>query len=124
MVETVRSSLGKDKISERRVCRVLIQPRSAQQYIPVRRSDEDRLTTLVIELACQYGTYGYRIITGMIRLSGWKVSHKRVARVWCQAGLKVPRRQPKHRKLWLNDGSCIRLRPTHPYHVRSYDLIS
>jgi transposase InsO family protein len=70
------------------------------RYVPVRCSDENRLTTLVIDLACQYGTYGYRIITGMIRLSGWKVNHKRVERIWRQAGLKVPKRQPKRRRIW------------------------
>ncbi|MBU1880637.1 IS3 family transposase [bacterium] len=123
-VLAVRRSLGEDKISERRVCQVLDQPRMTQRYVPVRCRDEDRLTTLVIDLACQYGTYGYRIITGMIRLSGWKVNHKRVERIWRQAGLKVPKRQPKRRRLWDNDGSCIRLRPAHPNHVWSYDFVS
>ena len=120
----VRRSLGEEKVSERRVCQVLDQPRMTQRYVPVRCRDEDRLTTLVIDLACQYGTYGYRIITGMIRLAGWKVNHKRVERIWRQAGLKVPKRQPKRRRLWQNDGSCIRLRPAHAKHVWSYDFVS
>ncbi len=124
MVAAIRRSLGEQVVSERRVCRVLAQPRTTQRYIPVRQPDEDRLTALVISLACQYGFYGYRIITGLIRLAGWKVNHKRVERIWRQAGLKVPKKQPKRRRLWLNDGSCIRLRPEHQNHVWSYDFVS
>ncbi len=90
----------------------------------MRRADEGPLTALVIALACQYGVYGYRIIWGMIRLTGWMVNHKRVERIWRQAGLKVPRKQPKRRRLWRHDGSCIRLRPEHPNHVWSYDFVS
>lgn len=55
---------------------------------------------------------------------GWKVNHKRVERIWRQEGLKVPQRQPKRRRLWLNDGSCIRLRPEYPNHVWSYDFVA
>ena len=119
----VRRSLGEDRVSERRVCRVLLQSRRMQRYAPLRRADEDALEGLVISLAGQYGEYGYRIITGMIRLTGWKVNHKRVERIWRKAGLKVPKKQPKRRRLWLNDGSCIRLRPEHVNHVWSYDFV-
>jgi len=51
------------------------------------------------------------------------VNHKRVERIWKEEGLKVPKKQPKRRRLWLNDGSCIRLRPTHRDHVWSYDFV-
>jgi transposase InsO family protein len=94
-----------------------------QRYAPLRRADEGALEGLVISLAGQYGEYGYRIITGMIRLTGWIVNHKRVERIWRKAGLKVPKKQPKRRRLWLNDGSCIRLRPEHVNHVWSYDFV-
>ena len=57
-------------------------------------------------------------------IEGWEVNHKRVERIWRQEGLKVPRRQPKRGRLWLNDGSCIRLRPLHKNHVWSYDFVS
>lgn len=60
----------------------------------------------------------------MLRNEGWRVNHKRVERLWRQEGLKVPRKQPKRRRLWLNDGSCIRLPPTHPNHVWSYDFVA
>jgi len=70
-----------------------------------------RLVARIIELAAQYGRYGYRRITAMLRQEGWQVNHKRVERIWREEGLKVPQKQPKRRRLWLNDGSCITLRP-------------
>jgi len=85
--------------------------------------DEPPLVKRMIELATQYGRYGYRRITALLRREGWKVNHKRVERLWRREGLKVPVRQPKRKRLWLNDGSCIRLRPTHKDHVWSYDFV-
>ena len=85
--------------------------------------DEPRLVTRIVELATQYGRYGYRRITALLRGEGWRVNHKRVERLWRQEGLKVPQRQPKRRRLWLNDGSCVRLRPAHREHVWSYDFV-
>lgn len=78
----------------------------------------------MIELATQYGRYGYRRITIMLRREGWRVNHKRVERLWRQEGLKVPAKKPKRRRLWLNDGSCVRLRPQHRDHVWSYDFVN
>jgi transposase InsO family protein len=71
----------------------------------------------------RYGRYGYRRITAMLRSEGWTVNAKRVERIWRREGLKVPQKQPKRGRLWLNDGSCIRLRPEHPNHVWSYDFV-
>ena len=85
--------------------------------------DEVLLTDRIIELAMDYGRYGYRRITALLQMEGWKVNHKRVERIWRTEGLKVPQRQPKRRRLWFNDGSCIRLRPEHPDHVWSYDFV-
>ena len=61
-------------------------------------------------------------MTALLRAEGWVVNHKRVERIWREEGLRVPRRQPKRARLWLNDGSCVRLRPTHPGSVWSYDF--
>ncbi len=74
-------------------------------------------------MASEYGRYGYRRITALLRHDGWRVNHKRVERLWRQEGLKVPRKQPKRGRLWLNDGSCVRLRPERKNHVWSYDLM-
>jgi putative transposase len=84
---------------------------------------EARLRERIIELATQYGRYGYRRITALLREEEWQVNHKRVERIWRQEGLKVPKKQPKRRRLWLNDGSCIRLRPQFKDHVWSYDFM-
>ena len=77
----------------------------------------------IIELSTEYGRYGYRRITALLQREGWKVNHKRVERIWRGEGLKVPQKQPKRGRLWLNDGSCIRLRPQHKDHVWSYDFM-
>jgi putative transposase len=88
------------------------------------RNDEDALTRAVIALATQYGRYGYRRVTVELGKAGWAVGKDRVERIWRREGLKVPRRQPKRARLWLNDGSCVRLRPERPNHVWSYDFVS
>ena len=87
------------------------------------RDDEDRLTQAILDLATEYGRYGYRRITALLKTQGWHVNAKRVQRIWRQAGLKVPQKQPKRARLWLNDGSCLRLRPAHRNHVWSYDFV-
>ena len=111
------------KLSERRVCRVLGQHRSTQRRRPQGRADEERLVADMIELARQYGRYGYRRIAALLRDAGWQVNDKRVERLWRQEGLKVPARHPKKGRLWLNDGSCVRLRPEYRNHVWSYDFV-
>jgi len=111
------------EVSERRACRVLNQARSTQRHRAKVRSDEPRLVQRMIELANAYGRYGYRRITALLRHEGWRVNHKRIERLWRQAGLKVPRRQPKRGRLWLNDGSCVRHRPEHRDHVWAYDFV-
>ncbi len=110
-------------VSERFACRVLGQPRTTQRKVPRTADDEVALTRDIIALARQYGRYGYRRITALLRDAGWLVNKKRVERIWRQEGLKVPQRQPKRGRLWLNDGSCIRLQPERPNHVWAYDFV-
>jgi len=117
----VRQRLG---VGERRACRVLGQPRTTQRRIRKVRPDEVALMGNVVRLVSRFGRYGYRQVTHLLRIEGWSVNHKLVERIWCQEGLKVPKRQPKRGRLWLNDGSCIRLRPLHENHVWSYDFVS
>lgn len=74
-------------------------------------------------MASQYGRYGYKRIGALLKTEGWHVNHKRIARIWRREGLKVPRKQPKRGRLWLNDGSCVRLRPQHRNHVWAYDFV-
>ena len=110
-------------MSQRRACRVLKQPRSTQRYALIERDDEVLLTRRIVELASAFGRYGYRRITALLHREGWCVNHKRVERIWRAEGLKVPKKQPKRGRLWLNDGSCIRLRPERKDHVWSYDFV-
>jgi putative transposase len=101
----------------------LKQHRSTHRYVPKSRDGEDLLVQDMIALARQYGRYGYRRIAALLRDAGWQVNDKRVERLWRREGLKVPVKQPKKGRLWLNDGSCIRLRPTYVDHVWSYDFV-
>ena len=110
-------------VSERRACRALGQPRSTHRYEPVAAAYEEELIAAIVELASQYGRYGYRRIGALLRRRGWVVNHKRVERIWRQEGLKAPQKQPKRSRLWRNDGSCVRLRPQRPNHVWAYDLV-
>ena len=103
---------------------VLGQARSTQRRRAIIPDDEPQLVKEIIRLAKKYGRYGYRTITDLLRNDGWKVNHKRVARLWRREGLKVPRKQPKKGRLWLQDGSCVRLPATHKDHVWSYDFVS
>jgi putative transposase len=119
-VTQVQQQLG---VSERRACRVLGQARSTQRHVELVPDDEDALTSEIIRLAGAYGRYGYRRITALLERSGWPANHKRVERIWRREGLKVPKRQPRRGRLWLNDGSCIRLRPCWRNHVWAYDFV-
>lgn len=110
-------------MSERRACAVLGQHRSTQRKVARSPDDEAALTASIVDLARRYGRYGYRRITALLRAEGWSCNHKRVERIWRAEGLKVPARQPKRGRLWLNDGSCVRLRPERPNHVWAYDFV-
>jgi len=110
-------------LSERHACRLVHQPRGTQRYQPTQRDDEDELTQAIISLASQYGRYGYRRITALLQQAGWSVGKDRVQRIWRREGLKVPAKQKPRGRLWLNDGSCVRLRPERPNHVWSYDFV-
>ena len=102
---------------------MLGHPRSTHRYEPIPGEDEQGLTGEIVELASRYGRYGYRRVTALLRMEGWDVNHKRVERIWRREGLKVPAKQPKRGRLWLNDGSCVRLRPQGPNHVWAYDFV-
>ena len=119
----VRDALDHDSVSERRACRVLGQVRSTQRRACRSPDDEPSLLKRIVELATQYGRYGYRRVTALLREEGFRVNHKRVERLWRREGLKVPAKQPKRRRLWLNDGSCVRLRPAYRDHVWTYDFV-
>jgi putative transposase len=111
-------------VSERRVCGVIGQPRGTQRCQAIVSEDEVGLTAAIINYATRYGRYGYRRILALLWDEGWVVNHKRMGRIWKQEGLKVLRKQPKRGRLWLNDGSCVRLRACWPNHVWPYDFVT
>lgn len=111
-------------VSERFACRALGVHRSTVRRPLKRAEDEEALTQDILRLSQQYGRYGSRRITALLKAEGWHVNHKRVERIWREQGLKVSRKQPKRKRLYLNDGSCIRLKPLYPNHVWSYDFVS
>ena len=117
----IQQKLG---VSERRACRVLNQPRSVQRHQSSKSGEEEVLRRDIVRLASTYGRYGYRRITALLRAEGWRANHKRVERIWREEGLRVPLKQPKRGRLYINDGSCIRLRPCWRNHVWSYDFVS
>lgn len=102
---------------------MLHQPRTTQRREAHVPQDELRLVGRMTELAQRYGRYGYRRISALLRIEGWGVNHKRVERLWRREGLRVPAKQPKRSRLWLNDGSCVRLRPLWANHVWAYDFV-
>lgn len=110
-------------MSQRRACRILGQSRASQRRLSVVPADESRLVHRLVALASQYGRYGYRRVGVLLAAEGWRVNHKRVERLWRREGLKVPAQQPKRGRLWLNDGSCVRLRPVRKDHVWAYDFV-
>ena len=89
-VEHAREQHG---LSERYACRLLGQWRGTQRYEPIHRVDEDALTRAIIALGANYGRYGYRRITALLRSAGWEVGKDRVQRIWRREGLKVPQKQ-------------------------------
>jgi putative transposase len=112
------------KVSERRALKTISQIRSTQRYEVRPNPEQKMLEKLVIELATEYGRYGYRQVTNLLNQEGWEVGPDRVYSIWRREGLKVPQKQPNRSRLWLADGSCVRHRPKYRNHVWSYDFVS
>ena len=91
--------------------------RTTYRYEPVKAPDEDEIRANIIYKTCNFRRVGYRKVTNMMRNEGIVINHKRVERIWCEEGLKLPKKQTKKRRFWLTDGSGIRLRPEYKNHV-------
>ena len=108
---------------ERRVCRVLNQPRSTQRYVHVQRDGDEHLARRLHELVRRHPRRGYRMMCGMLRLDGWRVNFKRVYRLWKHEGFKVPGKQHKKRRLGHSVNGIARRRAEHKNHVWCVDFI-
>ena len=117
-MDGIREKYG---LSERHACRIVGQHRGTQRYVPTLLADEDGLTRAIVALASEYGRYGYRRVTALLKAAGWQVGKDRVQRIWRREGLKVPQRHRPRSRLWLNDGSCVRLLRRN--HVWSFDFV-
>ena len=109
--------------SERRTCRILEVARSTLAYKARQPRNEDSLRLALIRLAKQYGRYGYRKITKLLKIEGWDINHKRVERIWREEGLQLPKRHKKRKRLYHKDSSVIRLRPKYSGHIWSVDFV-
>lgn len=110
-------------VSERRACSALRQPRATQRYGSKKPSKDGPLVKRMHQLAQENPRAGYRMSTHLLRRDGWAVNSKRVHRLWKQAGLQVPQRQRKRRRLGSGDNGCVRLKPQYPNHVWSVDFL-
>ena len=122
MRQAVIHSRKKIGSSERRTCRAIGLSRSTHHYRKVPK-DEDSLRLALIRLAKQYGRYGYRKITELLKIEGWQINHKRVERIWREEGLQLPQRHKRRKRLYHKDTSVIRLRPKYPNHIWSIDFV-
>jgi putative transposase len=118
----VRHVQQRFEVSERRACRALDQPRSSQRYAASKPKRDQALVERMKALSKQYPRYGYRRVHALLRREGWPVNRKRVQRLWRAAGLKVPQRQRKRRRLGNSENGCVRHRAEYKNHVWSYDF--
>ena len=110
------------EVSERRACQVLGQPRSSQRYISTKADIDTALSQRLVALSRENPRYGYRRVWALLRREGWRVNRKRVQRVWREAGLMVPSKECKRRRMGASENSIMRRQAEYIDHVWSYDF--
>jgi len=124
-IEAVRSRLGPNRVSERRLCRVLGQSRSTQRYCRRTLDDERRLIAELRRWCECYPRFGSERVHRLLLGTGWRVNFKRVHRLWKQEHLQVPTKQRKKRRLpGESANGCVRHRARYRNHVWSYDFLA
>ena len=124
-MEAVRRRLGVDRVSERRACRALGQPRSTQRYRPKKIDADRRLIAEMRRLVESFPRYGSERVHQLLVETGWRVNFKRVHRLWKQERMQIPQKQRKRRRLpGTSANGCVRHRATHANHVWSYDFVA
>ena len=94
-VEHIRAKFA---FTECRACRLLLVPVSSYRYKP--RQNDNNLRERLIALAREKPRFGYRRLHALLGREGEQVNHKRVHRIYCEAGLALRRKKRKH---------CVRL---------------
>jgi putative transposase len=105
------------EVSERRACQVLGQPRSSQRYVSTKATKDATLVQRMVSLSHENPRYGYRRVWALLRREGWEVNKKRVQRLWREAGLKVPTKERKRKRLGVSEDGCTRRRAEYIDHV-------
>jgi transposase InsO family protein len=123
-MEVVRSCLGPNQVSQRRLCRVLGQSRSTQRYHR-RKPDDDRRLIEELRRWCEWHPrFGSERVHRMLLGTGWRVNFKRVHRLWKQEHFQVPGKQRKRRRLPGHSANgCVRHKALYRNHVWSYDFL-
>ncbi len=111
------------RVSERRACRVVEQPRSSQRHISEKVGKDAALSQRMVTLSRENPRYGYRRIWALLRREGWTVNKKRVQRLWRETDLKVPAKERKQRRVGNSENGSSRRRASRPGHVWSYDSL-
>ncbi len=111
------------RVSERRACGMVDQPRSSQRYQSQPREENEALVKRMLGLVKRHPRYGYRRVWALLRSEGFIVNRKRVHRLWKKEGLKVPVKQHKRRRLGSSASGIVRQRATHKDHVWAWDFI-
>ena len=111
------------RLSERRACRTLQQPRTTQRYKPKNPDKDKALVSAMRRLAGEHPRYGYRLITGKLRQEGWCVNKKRVQRLWRKEGLQVPYRRRIKKSRGSSENGCSVKKAEYINHVWTYDFI-
>jgi len=121
--KVVESLVKAGRLSERRACELVGQPRATQRYVVKEPERDAELAKALREFSRRRPRAGYRMATAALRRENWEINPKRVLRVWRKEGLKVPRRKrPKRRRGSASDGSQLK-RASAPDQVWSYDFV-
>lgn len=121
--EAVAYLRDRHRVSARRACEVVGQPRSTQAYRPRKKGDEAMIVKTMHELVKRHPRYGYRRVHALLVRDGFKLNVKRTHRLWKQERLKVPQKQVKKRRLGTPENGIVRYEATHRDHVWAWDFI-
>lgn len=111
----------KTAISERRACQLVGLSRTVLHYAGRERAENEALRQRIIELAQTRRRFGYRRIGALLRREGCKANHKRVFRLYQEAGLAVRRRRKRHGVAVERERLTV---PSRPNEVWSMDFVS
>jgi len=111
----------KTPISERRACQLVGLSRTVLHYEPKQQPENEQLKARLVELAGERRRFGYRRLHALLRREGVQANHKRVYRLYGDAGLAV--KQRRKRSGVAVEREALEL-PSGPNQVWSMDFVS